>query len=181
MLANWVGLQNKDRWQWIAQMFHCGKAAICCAFNTIGLLCHPTWSYPTWFPYNSHTTCCPAMGLCGMKGSVAGDHCSISYGNRMVWGILYIQFSRWYESMSGQVPFTLKSLEVAVTLKWLIEEILVFLGNFWFFSSKHEVNQVNSNSEFSRSPSVPDPSLTKWHQSRTRLNPKCKTTACTWG
>lgn len=35
VLANWVGLQNKARWQWITQMFHCGKSAICCASSRI--------------------------------------------------------------------------------------------------------------------------------------------------
>jgi len=70
-----VGLQNKDRWQWITQMFHCTKSAICCASNmTVSkiLSCLIPLQLSNHLPY-------------GMKRSAVGDHCSISYGSRREW------------------------------------------------------------------------------------------------
>lgn len=174
VLANWVGLQNKDRWQWITQMFHCGNSAICCASNMIVSKILPR-SIPLQLTYHL----LPYYGATQYEDECCGwplfYHLCVQ--KRIVWKILFTQFSGWCVSISGQVPFALKSLEVGVTLKSPIWRNPWCPGSFLIFS-KHEADQVNSYSELSRSPSVPGSSLTNWCQTETRLKGKCRTTAC---
>lgn len=139
MLANWVGLQNKDRWQWITQMFHCGNSAICCASNMIVSKILPR-SIPLQLTYHL----LPYYGATWYEDECCGWPLfyHLCEQKRIVWKILFTQFSGWCVSISCQVPFALKSLEVGVTLKSPIWRNPCALGHFWFFSSMRQIRST---------------------------------------
>lgn len=118
VLANWVGLQNKARWQWITQMFHCGKSAICCASNRIVSQISPCSTLPQ---FTHHLL--PCCGVYGMKSSQSVASCRWAllhqlWGQqRMEWRLFHTQLSVQGVSTSGQVLLALKSLETGMTLK----------------------------------------------------------------